>query len=193
MARLGWNTVGIDIGKKVINEAKQQAYDEGIADLCDFRIRNISTFEPDQQFDCVFNKSVFEHMIPDEVDIIVSRWKAALAHNEWLVFTWANRLNGPHDVSQPFLKRGSRAQGSHFFETTYQETLSVLRKAGFSRFRCPLLATSRSWGPSFLQWSPLGLAKALVFENVLTCMPCRLRPRSGFGILVPMVTAAQES
>ncbi len=192
LAKLGWQVTGVDIASDPLGRARRLGSAEGVAERCRFIQEDIGAFQPEQTYDCLFHKSVFEHLLADEVPALLTRWRAALRPGGWMVFTWANRLSGPHDCSRPFVRRGRPAEGSHFFETTLGQTLAVLRAAGFTAFRVPLWTTARSWGPSRGRWARWNLPKARILEWLLRCLPGPLRPRRGWGLLVPMATAARN-
>lgn len=82
----------------------------------------------DNCIDYFYADNVIEHLIPDEFPEILYLLSRKMKKNGLLFLVIPNRLDGPHDVSKYFLERGSRAEGAHFMEMSYKETLEKFKK-----------------------------------------------------------------
>ena len=84
----------------------------------------------DESIDMFYADNVFEHMLPDEFPEILKLLAKKLKHGALLFLFIPNRINGPHDVSQYFVKMGHKAQGFHFMEQTYHEVTKMYKQYG---------------------------------------------------------------
>lgn len=80
--------------------------------------------------DYFYADNVIEHLLPDEFPKIIKVLSQKMKPNGLLFLIIPNRLVGPRDVSKYFLKQGSMAEGSHFMEMSYRETLDKFRMGG---------------------------------------------------------------
>ena len=84
----------------------------------------------DNSVDCFYADNVIEHMLPDEFPYILRVLSKKMKKNGLLVLVIPNKLVGPGDVSKYFLKMGENAEGFHFMEMSYRETLAKFKRAG---------------------------------------------------------------
>lgn len=85
----------------------------------------------DNSIDIFYADNVIEHLLPDEFPKTLRLLYRKMKRNGVLFLIIPNRLIGPCDVSLNFLKKGDKAEGSHFMEMSYRETLAKFKKAGF--------------------------------------------------------------
>lgn len=81
----GNHVIGIDINRIHISEAKA-AYGH-LKNLKFFQTMGVKLAFPDNSFDFVISKSVFEHLHPNDVDEHLSEVKRVLRHNGEYIFT----------------------------------------------------------------------------------------------------------
>ena len=80
--------------------------------------------------DYFYADNVIEHLLPDEFPRIIKLLSQKMKQNGLLFLVIPNRLVGPRDVSKYFLAQGSKAEGSHFMEMSYRETLNKFKRGG---------------------------------------------------------------
>ena len=123
------NLAGIDISKVVLphQQSKIQFIE---SDIIDFSIK--------EKFDVVVSDNVFEHIAPQDISKHIDSIKNVLEKNGTLIIMMPNRLFGPSDVTRIIdfsYTNKTQATGTHVNESTYYESMSILRKNGFRNFR----------------------------------------------------------
>ena len=81
----------------------------------------------DDTIDYFYADNVIEHLLPDEFPRILQLLSRKLKKGGMLFLVIPNRLTGPHDVSRYFVKKGHRAEGAHFMEMSYLETITKFK------------------------------------------------------------------
>lgn len=84
----------------------------------------------DNSIDCFYADNVFEHLLPDEFPQILDSLSHKMKKGGIVILVIPNRLTGPCDVSKYFVKQGKRAEGFHFMEMSYRETVAKFKKFG---------------------------------------------------------------
>lgn len=84
----------------------------------------------DNSIDYFYADNVIEHLLPDEFPKILRLLSRKMKRNGILFLIIPNRLIGPCDVSLYFKNKGEKAEGSHFMEMSYRETLAKFSKVG---------------------------------------------------------------
>lgn len=117
----GCDIILTDEVKALMSQNKNLAVDEGT--LYD----NLKKMD-DSTIDYFYADNVIEHLLPDEFPQILRLLSRKLKKGGILFLVIPNRLTGPHDVSRYFVKKGQRAEGAHFMEMSYLETISKFKK-----------------------------------------------------------------
>jgi len=130
---------------------------------------------PDKSVDVLYADNVFEHFLPDEVEQIYSLIARKLKSDAYVFLIIPNKYVGPSDVSKYFLPFGSKAQGFHFMEMSFNEVTEAMKKHGVHQSHCvfkiPLL------GAYFIK-SKVLIKLKLKIEHVLAKIPwCTFRKR----------------
>lgn len=123
--------VGVDISEGVL---PQNGSIEFVKD-------NIINFKAKEKYDIVFSSHLFEHIAPQDLDEHLKSIKYALNENGKLIIIMPNRLFGPHDVTKVIDNSGTNkvgALGTHLNESTYKETIALLKQYGFKNFKTVL-------------------------------------------------------
>ncbi len=84
----------------------------------------------DNSIDYFYADNVIEHLLTDEFPQTLQLISRKVKKDGLLFMVIPNKLIGPCDVSMYFKKRGEKAEGSHFMEMSYRETISKFRKVG---------------------------------------------------------------
>lgn len=85
----------------------------------------------DEVIDVFYADNVIEHMLPDEIDKILSLLYKKMKKGGMLFLVIPNRLSGPFDISRNYQRRGTKANGFHFMEMSYVETIGKFSRNGF--------------------------------------------------------------
>lgn len=85
----------------------------------------------DNSIDVFYADNVVEHFIPDEAGAIFDLLNGKMKKGGIVFLVIPNKLTGPHDVSRFYLPKGTKAEGLHFMEMSYGETIRLLLKSGF--------------------------------------------------------------
>ena len=88
-----------------------------------------------EKFDLIAMDNVIEHIPEDEIGDIVKKCREMLSENGTLLVLTPHKLSGPHDISKFFVPLGSEAECFHLKEYGVTDTVSILKKNGFSDVR----------------------------------------------------------
>lgn len=102
---------------------------------------DVTEFEIVDKYDVVYSNHVLEHMGPLDLDSHIQSITNSLKLNGMVIINLPNRLFGPSDVTRIIdftYTNAIKAEGSHFFESTYDEVISKLKKYGFDTFYSPI-------------------------------------------------------
>ena len=107
----------------------------------DFIETDITEFTLNDKYDIVYSNHVLEHMAPMDLDSHLLSLKNAINPNGLIIINMPNCLFGPSDVTR--IKDFSYtnnipAEGSHFFESTYEVVIEKLKIHGFNIFFSPI-------------------------------------------------------
>ncbi len=83
-----------------------------------------------KKFDLIVLDNVIEHLVPDEIDNLITKFKQILTDQGQILIITPHRLAGPHDISRYFLPVGSQAQGLHLREYTVSDLKQLLDRHG---------------------------------------------------------------
>ncbi len=122
---------GVDISEVIL---EQQTHMPDNVKLLISDASNLSEFE-DSSVDVVFSNQLIEHLYPTDVEKHFEEISRVLKPGGKYVFSTPSRLCGPHDISRYF---DDVATCFHLKEYTNTELLSVMRVAGFKKFRSPV-------------------------------------------------------
>lgn len=78
---------------------------------------------PDNSIDCFYADNVIEHLMRDEFLATINLLRSKMKKGGRIVLFIPNSKAGPADVSKYFIRQGGQAQGFHFMEMTYGETI----------------------------------------------------------------------
>lgn len=84
----------------------------------------------DNSIEYFYADNVFEHLLPDEFPQILNSLFHKMKKGGILILVIPNRLTGPGDVSKYFIEQGKPAEGFHFMEMSYSETLRKFKRFG---------------------------------------------------------------
>jgi len=93
---------------------------------------------PYNSVDVFYADNVVEHFIPDEAETIFSEIARVLKPGGYLYLLIPNRYVGPRDVSGYFLPFGSKAQGTHFMEMSFNDITETMEKYNIFNTHCVL-------------------------------------------------------
>ena len=88
---------------------------------------------PENSIDIFFSDQLIEHIHPDETENHFRMVYSSIKPGGKYIFRIPHRLSGPHDISKYFTDTPT---GFHLNEPTYREMAAMLKKTGFSGFRC---------------------------------------------------------
>jgi 2-polyprenyl-3-methyl-5-hydroxy-6-metoxy-1,4-benzoquinol methylase len=182
---LGWSCKGIDIDiSHVLKEIRQ-----------DVESADILFYKDTKSYDLIVIDQVLEHIPEKDCLFFLKNLFSMLKKDGFIVSRAPNRLTGPHDVSRWFVQSGTKAEGTHFNEMTLYETISIMKKAGFSNFKTPTFPFP-SIVPSplrfFIFWAKCPIYFALRFEKIYAFIPYNIKPTISFPIFVPNIISAQK-
>ncbi len=142
----------------------------------------------DDSFDMVMSSQLIEHLHPDDVHLHLAEVARVLAPGGRYVFETPNRVTGPHDVSRHF---DDVATCFHLREYTNGEMLSMLREAGFRRFRSPFFrqaAYEKNERLASVAEFPADWKRPV--ERVVSMLPRGMRRRVGTALRVRITMTA---
>jgi 2-polyprenyl-3-methyl-5-hydroxy-6-metoxy-1,4-benzoquinol methylase len=102
---------------------------------------DITEFSINDKYDIVYSNHVLEHMGPLDLDSHLLSIRNALNPGGKVIINLPNKLFGPSDITiiKDFTYTNAiAAEGSHFFESTYEEVIEKLKKYGFDTFFSPI-------------------------------------------------------
>src|SRR5581483_8256805 len=67
LAARGAHVTGVDLSPTMIDQARRRAVLEGVADLCDFRVQDLSRLDVEGPFDLVLGVTVLQHILDPEL------------------------------------------------------------------------------------------------------------------------------
>lgn len=85
---------------------------------------------PDGSIDLFYADNVIEHVMRDELPSTIRLLQSKMKKGGLLILFIPNRKTGPADVSKYFVRQGRRAEGFHFMEMAYQETIEQFADFG---------------------------------------------------------------
>jgi SAM-dependent methyltransferase len=130
MAPLAHEVLGLDVTDALIDYA---------AAPCNFRFVKTDGVDirlPDCSVDLAHSDQLIEHLHVDDVEPQVAEIYRVLKPGGHYLCSTPNRMTGPHDISIYF---DDAATGLHMKEYDYASLREVLRRAGFSSVRFPLV------------------------------------------------------
>lgn len=102
---------------------------------------DVTQFNIVDKYDVVYSNHVLEHMGPLDLDSHIQSITNSLKPNGVVIINMPNRLFGPSDVTRIIdfsYTNAIKAEGSHFFESTYDEVICKLKQYGFDTFCSPI-------------------------------------------------------
>jgi 2-polyprenyl-3-methyl-5-hydroxy-6-metoxy-1,4-benzoquinol methylase len=102
---------------------------------------DITEFNLIDKYDIIYSNHVLEHMAPLDIDSHIRSLKNALNPGGKIIINMPNKLFGPSDVTRikDFTYTNAiPAEGSHFFESTYDEVIERFKNHGFDIFYSPI-------------------------------------------------------
>ena len=85
----------------------------------------------DSSVDVFYADNVLEHLMEDEVSVILSDLYKKIRRGGEIIAFMPNKYVGPTDISYMTLKMGERSAGFHFMEVSYAEWIKLFKNAGF--------------------------------------------------------------
>lgn len=85
---------------------------------------------PCNSIDCFYADNVIEHLMKDEFSSTINLLGSKMKKGGRIILFIPNSKVGPADVSKYFVRQGRQAQGFHFMEMTYGETIERLADYG---------------------------------------------------------------
>ena len=105
---------------------------------------DITSFDLNKKFDVIYSNHVLEHMADRDLKTHMESIFRHMKRNSILIINMPNRLFGPSDVTRIIdfsYTNKTKAQGSHFNESTYTEIIDLLKKYGLNSFTSPIPLT----------------------------------------------------
>lgn len=167
---------GIDISEEVLTLRDQ------LPDNVELRIVDAVNLAPfaDGSFDVVFSSQLVEHLHPEDVPVHMAEVARVLRPGGRYLLETPNRVTGPHDVSRAF---DDVATCFHLKEWTNGEMLSVMREAGFRRFRSPLFRQAAyDKNPALAGFAEFPTDWKRPLEKLVGALPARRRQKIGTAL-----------
>lgn len=131
--------------------------------------------------DVLFSDQLIEHIHPDDVDIHFEIAKKILKPGGVYFFRIPHRLSGPHDISRYF---SDKAEGFHLNEPLFTEIAAIVKRLGFSSYRCYWTAKGKKIQLPFFYYQ--------VLEGILGQIPYKIRKKPARYLLHPVVMAVYK-
>lgn len=77
--------------------------------------------------DIFYWNDVLEHILDDEIEIVMSLIRQKLRIGGIVITITPNRLTGPHDISRLYEPLGTKSKGFHFQEYSFAEVLTLMK------------------------------------------------------------------
>lgn len=188
MNELRWDCKGVDIDtNQLLKEIKENKIKVESTDIL--------LYKDTQRYDLIIMDNVLEHIPKHDCNYVLRKVYGLLKKDGYFVSITPNPLNGPHDVSRWFLPLSSKAEGTHFNEMTFTETISIMKKLGFKNFKTPFIPFSLYipyWLRFLFFWTKYKIPFAILFEKIYPFLYHKLKPIRTFSLLVPSLIAAQK-
>lgn len=125
---------GLDVSLPPVNVIKFYPDIEFVdADVTEFKVVD--------KYDIIYSNHVLEHMGPLDLDSHFQSITNSLKPDGMVIINLPNKLFGPSDVTRIIdfsYTNALPAEGSHFFESTYDEVIGKLKQHGFDTFISPI-------------------------------------------------------
>ena len=183
LASLAGSIVGIEVSKASILEAKDLISKHEIDNVT---IEQISAIDIQEHFsNCTFDTAlsidVVEHLHPEDAADHFHQVYDVLKPNGKYMIVMPNRLNGPHDLTRVVFPKAKEPLGFHLNESTYADTIEILRSVGFRKFHA-------MFGKKLI------LAKINIYmEKPYSFLPKRFRFKVFFNRFLPIRLVAYKA